>query len=327
MLGLCGVKRRDNHCFTFFYFDFTGLMIVFTGLCGLFTLLLVELSLLLGGGVLVLLVLGHQVVHIGLGLSELHLVHTLASVPVKESLAPEHSGELFRDTLEQLLDGGAVANEGGGHLEAAGWDVADSGLHVVGDPFNEVAAVLVLDVEHLLVDLLHGHASTEHGGDGEIAAVAGVAGGHHVLGVEHLLGEFGDGESSVLLGATGGQRGKSGHEEVETGEGHHVDGKFAKIGVQLTGEAQRCCDPRHGGGDEMVQVTVCRGGELQGSEADVVEGLVVNAVGLVGVLDQLVDGQGGVVGLDDGVRNLRIKQPRSINTSLTSSFISVYCQI
>jgi len=77
----------------------------------------------------------------------------------------------------------------------------------------------------------------------------------------------------------------------------------------------------------MIQVTVCGGGELQGSEADVVEGLVVNAVGLVGVLDQLVDGQGGVVGLDDGVRNLRIKQPRSINTSLTSSFISVYCQI
>ena len=110
-------------------------------------LLLVELSLLLGGGVLVLLVLGHKVVHVGLGLGELHLVHTLASVPVKESLAPEHSGELLGDALEQLLDGGAVSDEGGGHLEAAGWDVADGGLHVVGDPFNEVAAVLVLDVE------------------------------------------------------------------------------------------------------------------------------------------------------------------------------------
>ena len=39
-------------------------------------------------------------------------------------------------------------------------------------------------------------------------------------------------------------------------------------------------------------------------EADVVESLVVNTVGLVGVLDQLVDGQGGVVGLHNGVRHL-----------------------
>ena len=36
-------------------------------------------------------------------LCELHLVHALASVPVQESLAPEHGGELLRDPLEQLL--------------------------------------------------------------------------------------------------------------------------------------------------------------------------------------------------------------------------------
>merc|ERR1711931_606680 len=77
----------------------------------LITLLLVELSLLLGGGVLVLLVLRHQIVHVGLSLCELHLIHTLASVPMEESLAPEHSSELLGDTLEELLDGGAVAHE------------------------------------------------------------------------------------------------------------------------------------------------------------------------------------------------------------------------
>ena len=32
-------------------------------------------------------------------------------------------------------------------------NVADGGLDVVGDPFDEVAAVLVLDVQHLLVNL------------------------------------------------------------------------------------------------------------------------------------------------------------------------------
>ena len=37
----------------------------------------VILVVLIDGGLLVLLVLGDQVVHVGLGLSELHLVHTL----------------------------------------------------------------------------------------------------------------------------------------------------------------------------------------------------------------------------------------------------------
>merc|ERR1719262_645960 len=54
----------------------------------------------------------------------------------------------------------------------------------------------------------------------------------------------------------------------------------------------------------MVQVTIGWGGELEGTEADVVEGLVVHAHTLVGVLDQLVDGEGGVVWLDDGVGHL-----------------------
>ena len=63
-----------------------------------------------------------------------------------------------------------------------------------------------------------------------------IAGSHHVLGVEHLLGEFGNGEGSVLLTASGGKRCESGHEEVETGEGDHVDGELAEIRVQLTGE-------------------------------------------------------------------------------------------
>ena len=48
--------------------------------------LVVELLVVVDGGLLVLLVLGDQVVHVGLRLGELHLVHALASVPVEESL-------------------------------------------------------------------------------------------------------------------------------------------------------------------------------------------------------------------------------------------------
>lgn len=54
----------------------------------------------------------------------------------------------------------------------------------------------------------------------------------------------------------------------------------------------------------MVQVTVGRDGELESSEADIVESLVIDAEGLVRVLNELVNGEGGVVRLDNGVRNL-----------------------
>ena len=56
----------------------------------------------------------------------------------------------------------------------------------------------------------------------------------------------------------------------------------------------------------MVQVTVRRGVELQGSETDVVESLVIDTEGLVGVLDKLVNREGSVIWLDNGVRDLKI---------------------
>merc|ERR1712196_107391 len=95
------------------------------------TLLLVELSLLFSGGILVLLVLGDHIVHVALGLSELHLVHTLTSIPVEEGLAAEHTREVLRDTLEHLLDRGGVTEEADRHLQALRRDVADGALNVV----------------------------------------------------------------------------------------------------------------------------------------------------------------------------------------------------
>mgnify|MGYP001587574750 CR=1 FL=1 len=117
----------------------------------------------------VLLVLGDEILHVRLGLGELHLVHALTGVPVEERLAAEHGRELGRDSAEELLNGGGlrgkvvsersraqeegahVSNEGdrlrkkaissarnksekADHLETAGRDLAVSGLNVVGDP-------------------------------------------------------------------------------------------------------------------------------------------------------------------------------------------------
>merc|ERR1712066_189964 len=94
------------------------------------SLLFVELTLLFGGGVLVLLVLGHEIVHVGLSLGEFHLVHTLTGVPVEESLAAEHTSEVLSDTLEHLLDGSGVSEESDSHLQTLRRDIAHAGLDV-----------------------------------------------------------------------------------------------------------------------------------------------------------------------------------------------------
>lgn len=197
-------------------------------------LLVLVHDVLLGRRVLVLLVLRHQVLQVGLGLGELELVHTLAGVPVQESLSPEHGRELIGDSLEQDLDGGRVSDEGGRHLEASRRNVTVGGLNVVGDPFNKVLRVLGLHGVHGLVDFLHRDLSSPVSGDGEVSTLSGIGRGHHVLGVEELTDQFGNADGSVLLRLSGGQGRETGHEEVETREGDHVDGQFSQI-LQATG--------------------------------------------------------------------------------------------
>ena len=223
---------------------------------------------------------------------------------MQEGLATEHGSELLGHTFEQLLDGSGVTNEGDGHLETLGRNIADGRLDVVGDPLHEVRGVLVLDVEHLLIDFLGGHASTEHGRGSEVTTVTRIASSHHVLGIEHLLGELRDSQSAVLLRATRGQGSEADHEEVETGEGDEVDSQLTQIRVQLTRETQAAGDAGHDSGHEVVQVTEGGGSELEGTEADVVQGLIVNAHDFISVFDQLVHRQSGVVWLHDGIRHL-----------------------
>ncbi len=195
---------------------------------------------------------------------------------MEESLSSEHSSELLSDSLEHLLDGSGVTDEGGGHLETVGWDVTDGGLDVVGNPLDEVRRVLVLDVQHLLVDFLGGNPSSKHSRSSQISTVSWVGGAHHVFGVEHLLGQFSNIEVSVLLGSSGGEWSESNHEEVESWEWDQVGGQLSEVRVELTWESETTGDSRHGSRDQVVQVTIGWGGQFQGSEADVIKGLVVD---------------------------------------------------
>ena len=54
----------------------------------------------------------------------------------------------------------------------------------------------------------------------------------------------------------------------------------------------------------MIQVTIGRGGQLKCTEAYVIQSFVVNAEALIRVLNQLVDGEGCIVGLYYSIRDL-----------------------
>uniref|UniRef100_A0A3Q0TC59 ADP-ribosylhydrolase ARH3 n=1 Tax=Amphilophus citrinellus TaxID=61819 RepID=A0A3Q0TC59_AMPCI len=112
----------------------------------------------------------------------------------------------------------------------------------------------------------------------------------------------------VLLAASAGQGCEARHEEVQPGKWDHVHGQFPQVGVELAREAQTGGHTAHCGRDKVVEVAVGGRSELQRAEADVIQGLIIDAVGLICVLYQLVDGEGGVVWLHHCVRHLENKR-------------------
>ncbi len=92
----------------------------------------------------------------------------------------------------------------------------------------------------------HGHASPKHGCHSEISPVSGITGGHHVLGVEHLLRQLRHCHRAVSLASSGCQRGETRHEKVKTGEWNHIDSQLPQICVQLPREPKARRNTRHG---------------------------------------------------------------------------------
>ncbi|KFP58522.1 hypothetical protein N322_10533, partial [Cariama cristata] len=173
----------------------------------------------------------NQIIHVAFCFCKLHFIHSFSCEPVEEGLSPEHGGKLLRDPFEELLNSSTVANEGGSHLEATRRYVAHCHLDIVWDPLHKVTAVLVLDGQHLLINLLHGHGTAKDSSHCQIPPMSWVTGCHHIFGIKHLLGELWNGECSVLLAASGCQRSEAWHEKVKAWERDHIYCQLPEVSI------------------------------------------------------------------------------------------------
>lgn len=84
----------------------------------------------------------------------------------------------------------------------------------------------------------------------------------------------------------------------EIGEGREERGNAR---VELAGETKGSGNTRHDLRDETVQLAVSGRVDAELLLEDVVKCLVVEVEGEIGLLNELVEGKDGVVGLDDGL--------------------------
>ena len=109
-----------------------------------------------------------------------------------------------------------------------------------------------------------------------------------------------------MIGFLGGDdRGIGGKHEMNTGVGDEVGLELSDVDVEGAVESEGGSEGRDNLGDESVQVGVGGSLDVELSSADVVDGFVVEHDGDVGVLEEGVGAQDGVVRFDDRVRNLR----------------------
>jgi hypothetical protein len=78
----------------------------------------------------------------------------------------------------------------------------------------------------------------QDGRAGQVATVAEVRGSHHVLGVEYLLGQLWDTDSTEGLSTTAGERSKASHEELKTGKWNNVDSQLTEVRIELAREME-----------------------------------------------------------------------------------------
>jgi len=247
------------------------------------------------------------------GLGELTLLHTLTDVPVDEGTLGVHEVELVVDAGEDLSDGRGIGDHAHGALDAgkvatgdnSGRLVVDAALEAGRAPINELDGALGLDGGHSSIDILGDDVATVHEAARHVLAMTRIALGHHGGGLKGGIGDLSHGELLVVGLLSRDDRSVGGKHKVDAGVGHEVGLELGHVNVQGAVEAKGGSERGNDLGDEAVEVRVGRALNVEGTTADVVDGLVVKHDGDVGVLEERVGRQDGVVWLNNSGGDLR----------------------
>merc|ERR1719410_2107208 len=217
-----------------------------------------------------------------------------------------HQVKLVIKSGPGLGDGGGVgkhADSPGGLSKVSSGDdgrglVVDSNLEASRTPVHKLDAPLGLDGGDGSVDILGDHVTPVQEAAGHVLAVAGVALHHLVGGLEAGVGDLSNSHLLMvsLLSGDDGSIGDQG--EVDPGVGNQVGLELSEIHVECSIKSQRGGDGGDNLADEPVQIGVRGSVNVEVPPANVIDSLVVNHEGAVGVLQGGVGGQDRVVGLD-----------------------------
>ena len=208
--------------------------------------------------------------------------------------------------------GEVTARDNGGRL------VVDANLEAGGAPVHKLDGALGLDLGDGSVDVLGDNVTAIEHAAGHVLAMAGIA-LHHLVGwFKAGVGDLGYSELLVigLLGRDDWSI--DGQGEVDPGVGHQVGLELREIHVESAIKAEGGSDGGHNLANEPVQVCVGWSVDVQVAAANVIDGLIVNHEGTIGVLQSGVSGQDRVVRLNNSSGDLGSRVDREFQLGLLS---------
>ena len=219
-----------------------------------------------------------------------------------------HEIEFVIDSGEDLSDGCGVGDHADGShdfSEITTWDncwwlIVDSALETGWAPVNELNGSLGLDGGDGGVDILWDDISSVHKAASHVFSVSWIALGHHGGWLEGRVGDLSDGELLVISFLGGDNWGIGRKHEMDSWIWHQVSLEFGDINVKGTIESEGSGKGGDNLGNKSVKVGVGWSLDIEVSSADIINGFVIDHDGNIGVLEEGVSGEDGVVWLNNG---------------------------
>ena len=225
-----------------------------------------------------------------------------------ESSLGVHEIEFVIDSGEDLSDGCGVGDHADGSHDLgeittwnnSWWLIVDSAFETGWAPVDELNGSLGLDGGDGGVDILWDDISSVHEAASHVFSVSWIALGHHGGWLEGRVGDLGDGELLVISFLGRDNWGVGRKHEMDSWIWHQVSLEFGDINVKGTIESEGSGKGGDNLGNESVQVGVGWSLDIEVSSADIINGFVIDHDGNIGVLEEGVSGEDGVVWLNNG---------------------------